>query len=58
MSQYYSDYFIQRKGQEVIESKMREPFKEAIQAFAKQNQGLYPTTFIIYRDGVSDAQRG
>lgn len=36
---------------------MREPIERAIRSFADQHQGHYPTNFIIYRDGVGDAQR-
>jgi hypothetical protein len=36
---------------------MKEVIEKAIKAFAKQHKGEYPTNFIIYRDGVGDAQR-
>lgn len=55
MSQYYSEYLIQKKGQEIVESRMKDPFKQAILSFAERNDGKLPTNFIIYRDGVADA---
>ena len=36
---------------------MRELCEEAIKVFKKSNGGNLPTNFIIYRDGVGDAQR-
>lgn len=57
MSQYYSDYLIQRKGQEVVQDNMKESIEQAIRSFAKNHNDEYPTNFIIYRDGVGDAQR-
>jgi len=36
---------------------MKELFQEAIQVFSKQNDGQLPTNFVIFRDGVADAQR-
>lgn len=57
MSQYYSNHIIQRKGQEIVLDKMKELFIAAIKAFQKSHQGKLPTNFIIYRDGVGDAQR-
>ena len=29
----------------------------ALKSFAKIHKKLYPTNFVIYRDGVGDAQR-
>ena len=57
MSQYFNDYIIQRKGQEIVQTKMRELCEDAIKVFKKSNNGHLPTNFIIYRDGVGDAQR-
>ena len=34
MSQYYSEYIVQRKGQEIVETRMKESLKQAIQVFA------------------------
>ena len=48
---------MQRKGQEIVESKMKESLKKAIEVFASQHNRQFPTNFIIYRDGVGDAQR-
>lgn len=36
---------------------MKESIEEAIRAFAKNHKGEFPTTFIIFRDGVGDTQR-
>ena len=57
MSQYYSDFLIQKKGQEIVQDNMRDSICEAITTFSKHHKGEFPTTFIIYRDGVGDAQR-
>jgi hypothetical protein len=57
MSQYYSDYLLVQKGQEIVKDRMKNLIKGAIAAFARSNGGDKPTNFIIYRDGVSDAQR-
>lgn len=57
MSQYYSDYLIQKKGKEIVEDHMRGLIMQAILEFAKLNKKEFPTNFIIYRDGVGDAQR-
>lgn len=57
LSQYYSDYLVQKKGQEIIQSKMKDSIKNAIQVFAESHGKEFPTNFIIYRDGVGDAQR-
>ena len=57
MSQYYSGYLVQKKGQEIVQDNMKELIEEAISTFAKNHKGEFPTTFIIFRDGVGDAQR-
>ena len=57
LSQYYSDYLIQRKGQEVVVDKMVEPILAAIKVFAQNHDNEYPDQIVIYRDGVGDAQR-
>jgi hypothetical protein len=36
---------------------MIESIKSAIKAFAEQHNNEFPTNFVIYRDGVGDAQR-
>jgi hypothetical protein len=36
---------------------MKQALKNAIESFASNNNGEYPTNFIIYRDGLGDAQR-
>lgn len=56
MSQYYSEYLVQRKGQEIVESQMKEALKKAIEAFT-DNHKMLPTNYIIYRDGVGDAMQ-
>ena len=57
MSQYYSEYIVQRKGQEIVETQMKESIKKAIEVFASHHGREFPTNFIIFRDGVGDAMR-
>lgn len=57
MSQYYSDFLVQKKGQEVVNSSMMDPLRKAIEVFAKNHKGNFPTDIIIFRDGVSAAER-
>ena len=57
MSQYYSEYLVQKKGQEIVQTAMKDAIKEAIEVFATKNKGEYPSNFVIYRDGLGDAQR-
>ena len=56
MSQYYSEYLVQKKGQEIVGNGMKDGLKYAIDVFKRENKDM-PTDFIIYRDGVGDAQR-
>lgn len=57
MSQYYSEYLVQKKGQEIVQENMIDAIKNAIDVFASKNNGEFPTNFLIYRDGLGDAQR-
>merc|ERR1740123_1815523 len=57
MSQYYSDYLLVPKGQEIIDTKMKDLIRKAIGSFEKSNGGKKPTNFIVYRDGVGDSMR-
>lgn len=57
LSQYYSNYVVQPKGQEIVKAKLADKFKEAIDLFSSNHNGKQPQNFIIYRDGVGDAQR-
>lgn len=57
MSQYYSDFFVQKKGQELVTTDMRASIVKAIEVFQENHGRLPPTNFVIYRDGVGDAQR-
>jgi len=57
LSQYYSDFIVQKKGQEVVQAQMKESIKAAIDVFAKNHKNVLPTDIIIYRDGVSAAER-
>lgn len=57
MSQYYSTHLVQRKGQEIVEEKMKEALQAAIEAFQERNNRNLPTNYIIFRDGVGDAMR-
>lgn len=36
---------------------MKESLKKAIEVFASRHDRLMPTHYIIYRDGVGDAQQ-
>ena len=36
---------------------MKDAIKEAIKVFATKNKGEFPSNFVIYRDGLGDAQR-
>ena len=58
MSQYYSDFIVQKKGQEVVTREIKDILKTAIQVFARNNRNCQPTDIFIYRDGVSAAERG
>ena len=57
MSQYYSEHFVQQKGQEIVKDRMKDLIKSAIASFANSNKSQKPTNFIIYRDGVGDSMR-
>ena len=58
MSQYYSDFVVQKKGQEVIDAQIKEVLKKAMQTFQSNHKNALPTNIIIYRDGVSSVERG
>ena len=55
MSQYYSEYLVQKKGQEIVQTEMKTAIKQAIEVFATKNEGEFPSNFVIYRDGLGDA---
>ena len=58
MTQYYSQYLVQKRGQEIVDAKLKETLKLAVEAFKEQHEGeSMPTNFVIFRDGVGDAQR-
>lgn len=57
MSQYYTDFLVQRKGQEIVLDNMCGCILLAIKTFAAHHDCQFPTNFVIYRDGVGDAQR-
>ena len=57
MSQYFSVPIFQPKGREIVERQMKEALKKAIEVFASKHDRQFPTNFIIFRDGVGDAQR-
>ena len=57
MSQYYSEYLVQKKGQEIVQTQMKDAIKAAIEVFGSKHGGDLPGNFIIYRDGLGDAQR-
>ena len=57
MSQYFSDFIVQKKGQEVVNAQLKDCLKKAIEVFARGHGGMNPTNIIIFRDGVSGAER-
>ena len=57
LSQYYSEYIVQPKGQEIVERQMTDALKKAVDVFAQQHDRELPTDLIIFRDGVGDAMR-
>lgn len=57
LSQYFSDFIVQKKGQEVVNAQIKECIKSAIEVFSKNHKNNLPTDIIIYRDGVSAAER-
>ena len=58
MTQYYSQYLVQKRGQEIVDDKLKETLQMAVDAFKESHGGeSMPTNFIIFRDGVGDAQR-
>ena len=57
MSQYFSDFLVQKKGQEVVNSQLKDCLKKAIDVFAAGHAGRNPSNIIIFRDGVSGAER-
>lgn len=57
LSQYYSDFIVQKKGQEVVQTQIKECIKSAIDVFSRNNKNSNPTDIIIFRDGVSAAER-
>ena len=58
MSQFYSDFIVQgKKGTEIVDSEMKGSIRNAIEVFARNNGNKYPQEIIIFRDGVSSAER-
>ena len=57
LSQYYSEYILQKKNQELVDRNMVDAVKNAITAYAAKNNRNYPTHFVIYRDGVGEGMR-
>jgi len=57
MTQYYSQYLLQKRGQEIVDKKLKETLQEAVEAFRERHYGKMPTNLVIYRDGVGEAQR-
>lgn len=56
MSQYYSEKINQKRGQEIVDQKLKDALKRAIACFMDRNDER-PEHFIVYRDGVGDAMR-
>lgn len=57
LSQYFSDYLVQRKGQEIVNDKMKGLIKQALSVFAGHHGRKLPTNIVIYRDGVGAEMR-
>lgn len=57
LSQYFSDYIVQPKGQEIVKDRMKDLIRRAITSFKNNHKGAKPSNFIIYRDGVGDSMR-
>ena len=55
-AQYYSNIIIQSKGKEIVEQKLDQSMKEALDSYQRRNQTL-PNKIIIYRDGVGEGMR-
>ena len=57
MTQYYSHYLVQKRGQEIVDAKLKDTLQLAVESFQDNHDGELPTNFVIFRDGVGDAQR-
>ena len=55
-TQYYSNIILQGKGKEIVEQKLDQSMKEALDSYQKRNNTL-PNKIIIYRDGVGEGMR-
>jgi len=55
-TQYYSNIIMQTKGKEVVEQKLDQSMKEALDSYQRRNNDL-PNKIIIYRDGVGEGMR-
>jgi len=53
LSKYYSEKFVQKKKQEIIDKKLKDAVKRAILYYKDKNKDM-PDHIIVYRDGVSD----
>ena len=56
MSQYCSEKILQKRGQEIVDSQLKDALKRALVCFEERHKD-FPEHFIIYRDGVGDAMR-
>ena len=57
LSQYYSEYLVQKKGVEIVSAHLKDVIKNAIEVFASKHNHEFPSNFIIYRDGLGDGQQ-
>lgn len=58
LSKYYSQRIVLARGQEVVNSKLTDALRRAIETFAEHSElHAYPQHFIIYRDGVGDSMQ-
>lgn len=54
---YYNDFIIQPKFQELVKTELDRCLKNAVMAFKDANNGQMPTKIVIYRDGVGEQMR-
>ena len=48
---------MQKRGQEIVDAKLKDTLQLAVESFQDNHDGEKPTNFVIFRDGVGDAQR-
>jgi aubergine-like protein len=56
-SNYYNDFIVQPKFQELVKKDLDRALKNAIYAFKRANNNQAPTRIFIFRDGVGEQMR-